>query len=381
MKDKKVVAILANFPASWIDPSLTPRAADFAPAMLAHVRDFMAESEEYEAHWIVFSHAVRFTGYRKIERWNQYFHIIPRYSLKWDQRTHYVYARWAAGRVLKRLKPDIIHAWGVEAEYAVAALKQKGVKILSMLGVISAIMERSPMGPHFQRQKKYERMALQHYDVITSESVWGCDRVREIVPTKPILRWEYAPDASCFEQTWEPSDAPSCILAGVDSPTKNINAAIQAFSAPELSHVTLYLAGVCPDARPNLPPNIRALGYLSRPEMLQYMRRSWCLVHPSFADTSPNVVKEARIIGLPIVVSKETGGTQYVVHGKSGYVIDPHDVDDLKKSVCLVVSSKEKALAMGKYHHAECVRMLSAETMRDRMREVYHFALKMNDKS
>lgn len=374
MKEKKVLAILGDFPAVWVDESLSRQGWHHAPAWLGHIRDFLAESEEFETHWIVFSPSVRRSGYRKYERWNQTFHILPRYSLNWDQRTHYVYARLVAGRILNKIKPDIIHSWGTEAEYAVAAMGQKCVKILSMQGVIFAYIQRSKMGPHFLRQEKYEIAAFKEFDVITSESVWGCDRVREIVPEKPILRWEYAPDSSCFSQTWCPAEAPNCVLAGTDIPTKNVEAAIKAFSSPELSHVTMYMAGIEPANHPGLPPNIKALGGIPRAELLEYMRRAWCFVHPSLADTSPNVVKEARVIGLPIVVSEETGGTQYVVHGESGYIFNPHDVVALREGVCAVVKNRETALQMGRCRHEECRAALSPETMRQRMFEIYRMA-------
>lgn len=379
MKNKKKLAILADFPAVWVDPELAGQGWHHAPIWLAKVRDFLADSEQFETHWIVFSPFVRRSGYRKYERWNQTFHILPRYSLKWDQRTHYLYAGWAAGRILKRIKPDIVHSWGTEAEYAVAALGQKCVKILSMQGIISACLRRSPMGAHFKAQEKYEIQAIKSFDIITSESIWGCNRVREIAPEKSIMRWEYAPDDSCFTQMWTPAEQPCCVLAGTDTPLKNIAAAVKAFSSPELSHVTLYMAGAAPENHPNLPPNIKALGGIPREELFRYMCKAWCLVHPSLADTSPNAVKEARVIGLPIVVSEETGGTQYVVHGESGYIFNPHDVEMLKQGVCSIVKDRETALRMGHLYHDECRRALSAETMRARMMEVYHQALAVGE--
>lgn len=378
MKEKKVLAILADLPAVWIDPSLADQGWHHAPAWLANLKDFMAERSEFETHWIIFSRAVRRYGYRRYERWNQTFHVIPRYSLKWDQRFHYRYSRWAAGRVLKKIKPDIVHAWGTEAEYAVAAEAQKCVKILSMQGIIFAFLQRCYLGRHFQMQEKYELESLKLYDLITSESEWGCDRVREVVPEKPVMRLEYAPNASCFDVKWNPGEQPMCIVAGTDTQRKNIPAAIEAFSSPELSHVQLYLAGAEPANHPGLPPNIKALGGIPRAELHELMSHAWCLVHPSFAESGPVVVKEARVIGLPVVVSKETGVAQYVVQGKSGYVVDPGDVEALKCAVCAVVKNRDTAIQMGHYQHEECRRALSAETMRNRVSEVYTQALSLS---
>ena len=58
------------------------------------------------------------------------------------------------------------------------------------------------------------------------------------------------------------------------------------------------------------------------------MASAWCLVHPSRADTSPNVVKEARVIGLPVVGSPHGGHAAYIRSGSDGQVIASEDPDE-----------------------------------------------------
>lgn len=372
---KPVVAVFADFPAIWVDDTLPMQDWHHSPMWLSHLRDFFAEDARYEVHWIIFSRAVRTRGFRTYHKWNQTFHLVPRISLKWDQRTGYLYTRAVARLLLQKIKPDIVHAWGTEVEYAIGAVQARCRKIISMQGILTAYIQRSPMDAFFLKQEKYEQEAMRRCDVITSESAWGCDRVREIAPGKPVVQWEYAPSPACYDVERRPAEHPYCIMAGTDSPVKNLETAIRAFSAPELSQVELWLAGASPEKHPNLPPNVKALGGLPREELLKLLGCAWCLVHPSLADTSPNIVKESRVIGLPVVLSCETGGTRYVEDGKSGFIVQPRDVEAIKRGVLRIVAQRQNAIEMGEHGQAECRRLLSAETMRAGLFALYERVL------
>jgi glycosyltransferase involved in cell wall biosynthesis len=101
------------------------------------------------------------------------------------------------------------------------------------------------------------------------------------------------------------------------------------------------------------------------------MAKAWCLVHPTRADTSPNCVKEARVIGLPVVTTTEGGQTQYVEHGKSGFIHQPGDVEGLIQGVLTVTRDWETSLAMGAHGQAECRAKLHPTRTATRLLELY----------
>jgi len=77
------------------------------------------------------------------------------------------------------------------------------------------------------------------------------------------------------------------------------------------------------------------------------MEKAWCLVLPTRADTSPNVVKEARVIGLPVITTRNGGQASYVRDGEDGYFVECGDVNGLIGRLETVLGSFSKAKEMG----------------------------------
>ena len=65
--------------------------------------------------------------------------------------------------------------------------------------------------------------------------------------------------------------------------------------------------------------DVRFLGWLERPELLQWMRHATMLVFPSsWPEPLPRVLIEASALGCPIVAMQTGGVGDVVVHGKTG---------------------------------------------------------------
>ena len=76
-------------------------------------------------------------------------------------------------------------------------------------------------------------------------------------------------------------------------------------------------------------------------------------------------------MGVPVIVTTECGAKQYVINGKSGYIIPCHNEIELTQSVLNIVVSKETSLDMGSYDKHRCLNELSATTMENRIFELY----------
>ena len=112
--------------------------------------------------------------------------------------------------------------------------------------------------------------------------------------------------------------------------------------------------------------------------MRELLAETWCLVHPSLADTCPNIVKEARVMGIPAIVTTECGAKQYIVHEKSGYII-PCDNDlALADAVLKITKTAETSLSMGAYDQERCRKALSADTMYYTLVQLYEKLLQEN---
>lgn len=372
MAVKPKVAIVGSFPIWLLEKSIPQPGGHYAVWLMA-LHEALKSVETYDVHWICACKGILKS--LELRHANQTFHVLPAGSLELSSRTHYVWDRFRVRRILNRLKPDLVHAWGTESRWAVCACDFPGKKILSVQGALTAYHQRCPMGAFMQRQAATEPRLLPKFDLITTESPWCKSRCLELSPLSKIVEWDYAVEERFFHLKREMSPAPTCLLAGSDSLIKNVDTAVAAFSHPSLSHVTLLLAGVDAERRPNLPANIKALGRVSRQRMVELFSSAWVLVHPSLADTGPTIVKEARVSGVAVVLSTECGSAQYVENGKSGYIIAPRDVESLRNAVLKITADAETAKRMGEWKQAECRCLLSRETMLARLMEIYEAVL------
>lgn len=372
---KPVVAILSDFPLFKVNPAYRQKGWYYKVWLLSLYHLFRAETA-YEVHWLVYDR--RAWRYSRFSSGGQTFHVLPAMQGTLSQLGGYKVDSARAVRVLKVLQPDIVHAWGTETRYAEAAVAYAGkaYKILSMQGILTAYLARAPMPAYYHRQVRFEVPAMKHFNLITAESEWGCARCREMVPGQRVMPWEYAVHSAFYEAVRHPDEHPMCLLGGTAEPVKNLSTAIEAFARPELSHVELLMAGADPKRFSSLPPNVHALGGVEHEKMVPLLARAWGLVHPSLADTSPNIVKEARVMRLPVVVSEDCGGAQYVEHGCSGYIISPTDVDAIVQSVLHITRDKETSLQMGACGSDDCRRALSLATMEEGIKRLYADALK-----
>jgi glycosyltransferase involved in cell wall biosynthesis len=77
------------------------------------------------------------------------------------------------------------------------------------------------------------------------------------------------------------------------------------------------------------------------------MSKAWCLVLPTRADTSPNVVKEARVVGLPVITTRNGGQASYVTDGGDGYFVECGEVNGLIQKIGKVLGCFAKTKEMG----------------------------------
>lgn len=366
---KRKIAILADFPIGLIDHS-HPEVKGHYTVWLVALFDSFKDQDDFEIHWVTLSKNVQKVQCKKF--CNQYFHIIPRARVTIGLYSFYWYDRYHVAQTLKKIQPDLVHAWGTEDCYGLCGKDFKGRKLFSTQGLLRACCQLGSMSTYFQHQSLYEPRTFRAYRWITTESPWGAEWIKRDAPSANPIIWRYTVERRFWDRERSLTPYPSCLFGGTDSLIKNVDTLIRAFSRPELSHIQLNLAGVNPKRRKNLPANIHPLGYIDdRDEMAKLISETWCLVLPSFADADPNIVREARIMSVPVICSTQCGAKQYVEEGKSGYIHEPLDEDKIVSSVLAVTKSAETSLQMGNYGADRIREQLSEETMYRNLREIY----------
>lgn len=89
------------------------------------------------------------------------------------------------------------------------------------------------------------------------------------------------------------------------------------------------------------PFNIQTTGYD------QVYGRSSVLVHPSLTDGFGQVVAEAMACGLPVVVSKNAGASDWVIEGRNGFILPAGDVSLLKERLTWFYNNRDQLPVMG----------------------------------
>ena len=369
---RPVLAIAADLPLGRLLTSFRNKDRRTIPWIFS-LFHALESQEDFDIHWITLSKAV--SAPETIRMRNQTIHILPLGSMGRNILTAHFLTVRRIRKTLNDIQPDLLHVWGVEQAYALAGIAFRGKKLLSYQGALTAYCQRAPQAFLLHMQALWERMAVKHYDLITCESPWACGRVAEIAPHARLSCMEYGVEPSFYHLARKPSPEPSCLFAGTIYELKGISYLVEAFTHPSLSHVQLFIAGngaLRERLEALSTPNIHWLGSISRAELQQHLSTAWFLVHPTLGDCCPNIVKEARVMGLPVITTEEGGQTQYVQDGVSGYIVPVRNSAAVREAAQKLSVSLDKAMSMGMERHQECRRLLEADSNRVPVTLSYH---------
>ena len=347
----KKIAILAAFPLH----RLKSFGEKFRPkghyaTWLPQVAEAWSGQNEVKIHWIVMSELVK--ERKDVCEWGQMFHVLPT-SQSGRSATLFREDRKAIHAVLDEIRADLVHGWGTEDVYGLAAVLSGRPNIVSMQGILSYYALKNRMPARSYLQAMLELFILWKAEKVTTESEWGRNVVMKRNPFVKVELVEYGVQQVFFQTKWQPEKArPFALFVGGISPRKGIQDLVKAFRDPKLSSSELVVIGGgegvwSENLQKSTPPNIRWLGRKTAEETAEYMSKAWCLALPTRADTSPNVVKEARVVGLPVITTKRGGQASYVRDGEDGYFVECGDVDGLIQKMGEVLGCFAKAKEMG----------------------------------
>jgi glycosyltransferase involved in cell wall biosynthesis len=347
----KKIAILAAFPLHHLKgfgKAFKPK-GHYA-TWLPQIAEAWDGQKEVEIHWIIMSELVH--ERKDVREWGQKFHVLPT-SQSGRATTLFREDRKAIGAVLDEIHADLVHGWGTEDVYGLAAVLSGRPNIVSMQGILSYYALKNRMPARSYLQAILELFILWKAEKVTTESEWGRDVGRRRNPFAKVELVEYGVQQVFFETKWQPEETkPFALFVGGISPRKGIQDLVEAFRDPKISGSELVVIGGgegvwSENLQKSAPPNIRWLGRKTAEQTAQYMSKAWCLVLPTRADTSPNVVKEARVVGLPVITTRNGGQASYVRDGEDGYFMECGDVNGLVGRLETVLGSFSKAKEMG----------------------------------
>ena len=349
------IALLAAFPLHEI-PTFSEQCLPVGhyATWLPQLARAFAAYRDLDVHWVVVSDSVR--AYVQVRELGQEFHILPT-TPRGRASSLYRHDLECIHRLLRRLTPDCVHGWGTEDVYGLAAVTCGFRSIVSMQGILSFYALKSKMELRTYFQALIELYVVTRAETVTTESNWGLDILRKRRPFGRTEVVEYGVNPLFFDYTWRPNPLrPRVAFVGGITPRKGIDDLVAAFRDPRLASVELVVAGSghgrwANALQASAPRNISWLGRREPGEIAQLLAGSWCLALPSRGDTSPNVVKEARVIGLPVITSKHGGQSDYIMHGENGFIIENRDVAGLIHRLERITSNYDLTIKLGSCGH------------------------------
>jgi glycosyltransferase involved in cell wall biosynthesis len=249
------------------------------------------------------------------------------------------------GGRLKRVKPDLVHAWGTERGAALVASRLRYPYLVTMQGLLEWYLQHVDLGRVVRLEARFERISLRRASVVTVESNFGVDWLHRHYPHLEVRQAEHAPSWLFHRLERRPQTQPlQFLFVGLVSPIKGTDLLLQALDRlrSELDFRLTIIGTVSPSflhrlkalTSPALWERITLRHNLTQPEVAEEMARATMVLFPTRVDNSPNSVKESVVAGVPVVASAIGGIVDYVVPGRNGLTFPAGNLEELVKAIC-----------------------------------------------
>ena len=287
---------------------------------------------------------------------NIWFHqpYVPK--LGWG-RTLFAGCVLATRKLLKEIKPDIIHGQGTERNCAMAAVLSGFPNVLTLHGNmrVHAARPENQGSVYYKLVAFLEGYCLKRTGGVVAISRYTEDLVKDLTPRTWLL--PNAVDRRFFDITPEPQAVPRILFVGSIDERKNPLGLLRACE-PMLraGECTLTFAGQANASSPYVQeflksaaalPGVDLPGFIGRDELGAQFGRSSLLVLPTFEDNCPMVVLEAMAAGIPVAASRVGGVPDLIAHDQDGVMFDPHHSGEMRSCLERLVRDPETRARLG----------------------------------
>jgi glycosyltransferase involved in cell wall biosynthesis len=290
-------------------------------------------------------------------------------------------------RVLQKVKPDVVHAWGTEQGAALVAKRLGYPRIVTVQGLLNWYGKLVPQVPYEKLAAFLERYSLERSPLVTTEARFSKQWVQQHHPRTRVEQVEHAPDPVFHRLERRPQTQPLRFLfVGALDYRKGGDLTALALDRlrKEIPLELIVLGKRHPSVAATLDHKVSSEFWkqvtfkqnLTHHEVAAELSQATMLLGPSRADVSPNAVKEAVAAGVPVVGTSVGGIPDYVLPGLNGFLCAPDRLEDLVEAIR--AAARHPQFSRGEVDAPTLVRMrayLSPELMAKRFLEVYHLAL------
>jgi glycosyltransferase involved in cell wall biosynthesis len=368
------VAILADIPVEALTGEATGRGGGQASTWLPQLAGAFENSHaDLDITWIRIKPKSNKLDDRRIGR--QRYITLPGISSRIDFWLRNQPSRYQLRRILRNLKPDLIHTWGTEKPYSSVLGDFDGPSLLSVQGCLAAFIKVTTLPLHLRIASGMEPARVRTATRVTCESLWSAEQTNLLNPRMFPDVVDYGVHPRFYQAVWRPDrELPYLLYSGSIDHRKGFDLLLAALEQIPDRRWELRVLGDGPlraaGEAMNLP-NVRWLGSQPWNRMIPEMEKAWGLVVPTRADTGPTVVKEARVIGLPVIASNHGGLRDYIQGDLNGIKVDPLNAQNLASAMIRIMSDFDATVRLGEGNHAADRERFQPQHTADQFARIY----------
>lgn len=269
--------------------------------------------------------------------------------------------RWKYYRELDSIKPDIVHGQGTENLFSYIAVTCGYPAVISIQAIISHLVRQ--YGRVSRRYLEHaivqyiERYTVRRAKHFIIKAPFAEEFIRSLNPGARVHLLENIIHEAYFGVRRDPAQPKNnVVFVGTLVNTKGVEELIQAFhslsaEAPGLelhligSGIPGYVDGVLRPLIERGPGagRVRLHGQLPPERVAAMFETARMLVLPSYSDTSPNVIAEALVAGVPVIGS-DIGGIPFMIErDRTGLIVPVRNAEALAAAMRAYV--RDEALA------------------------------------
>jgi glycosyltransferase involved in cell wall biosynthesis len=245
---------------------------------------------------------------------------------------------------LRRIKPDLVHAWGTEFAAAAVATRLRYPALITIQGILNWLKTIFPLNRHQKIGAFLERGALKKARFVTAESSFSMSWLKEHYPALRLRQIEHAPNPLFASVNRNPSISPiRIIVVSSLSHAKGGDVLLEALWSLEgkLDYQLTWIGGRDPRLEDQLRRGLHGKFWqritwkndLTPAQIAEELSTATFLVYPTRADSSPNAVKEAVVAGLPVVASRVGGLVDYVFPDRNGVLFESGNPESCAQAI------------------------------------------------